>query len=145
MSPKRENRNADEGGAHASAHAQHPNAHAVGCVHECAYRLARDCGGDILPHIVELGNKALANVSNPNLEFIEIGAGACAWTIPVLARNKVTGEWAVGKNLIWTDADKEHDAGFYWSGGVYFIHEQDAREEFRERAVQVLWHREARE
>lgn len=67
----------------------------------------------------------VVNVSAPNWQFIAIGFNAKEVRFPVLARNKVTGEWLFSRAILWD----EKEAGFVWSGGCY-TDEKHARQQF---------------
>ena len=127
MTPTRENRNADEGGAlapaqagaHTPAHAQHTTAHVYGI----AYAI-RDAYEGVIKHVIE-SEGTLANCTNANLVFYVIGFNATCGRCPAIARNKVTGEWVYASALIWTDAwvdsqGQNRPAGFYWGNGHYY-------------------------
>ena len=84
----------------------------------------------------------LVNVSAPEWVFVAVGFRAHAGNVgfPVLAQNKVTGDWVWSRNLIWD----EKNNGLVWSGGNYcYEDEAEARQCFKDECDGIVYHTEA--
>ena len=103
-----------------------------------AYDLVRTCddiariqtlaGVDIRAYAKEdvASSTPLVNVSVPQWELVLIGFNGKTAGLPVLARNRNTGEFVVARNLVWY----EEKGGFVWDSGSYFEALKDARKVF---------------